>query len=162
MKAIDIRSMLIGVLTCACLFLIMGLTEKDGSFDTIVANKILIGDKDNPLIEITKDYDDGSSGLILLNNKKGFTGIALTMLDNDGYISIDTNCDVTDPDDPECSASLMSLGGDELGGLVSIYQRQNRNALFLGVAVDGAMIEAYDGDEKFKSYKNLVNKHIDE
>ena len=73
MKTIDIRSMLIGVLTCACFFLIMGQTQKDGSFDTIVANKILIGDKDKPLIELTKDYGDGDSGLILVNNNKGIS-----------------------------------------------------------------------------------------
>ena len=33
MKSIDIKSMLIGVLTCACLFLLMGQTKRPGFSD---------------------------------------------------------------------------------------------------------------------------------
>ena len=33
MKSIDIKSMLIGVLTCACLFLLMGQTKSPGVLD---------------------------------------------------------------------------------------------------------------------------------
>ena len=33
MKSIDIKSMLIGVLTCACLFLLMGQTKSPGFLD---------------------------------------------------------------------------------------------------------------------------------
>jgi len=36
MKTIDIKSMLIGTLTCACLFLIMGQTKNSGILDNKV------------------------------------------------------------------------------------------------------------------------------
>ncbi len=163
MKVFDIKSMLIGMLICLCSFLIMGQTKSDGQFDTIVANKIIIGTKDKPLVELNKDYLNGNTGLIKINNKRGFNGVMIGMDDGNGSLRINTYCQ---KNDPGCVASLVSVGGDEMGGLISIYGNgddPNLNGsypwLHLGIAENGAMIESYDNDSELKSYKTLVNKH---
>jgi hypothetical protein len=85
------------------------------------------------------------------------------MNDGNGSLSINTYCQ---KNDPGCVASLVSVGGDEMGGLISIYGNgddPNLNGsypwLHFGIAENGAMIESYDNDSELKSYKALVNKH---
>tara|TARA_B100001250_G_C19802710_1_gene791829 strand:- start:259 stop:756 length:498 start_codon:yes stop_codon:yes gene_type:complete len=160
---IDKKSVVIGFLSCLCITMFFGFSQKDGQFDTIVANKIIIGTKVKPLVELNKDYLNGNTGLIKINNKRGFNGVMIGMNDGNGSLRINTYCQ---KNDPGCVASLVSVGGDEMGGLISIYGNgddPNLNGsypwLHLGIAENGAMIESYDNDSELKSYKKLVNKH---
>ena len=91
---IDKKSLLIGFLSCLCLTMLLGFTQKDGNFDTIVANKILIGDRDNPMVNITKD---SNGGMIFINDRMGIQGISLMTIDNHGLIGIGTHCGDLDP-----------------------------------------------------------------
>jgi hypothetical protein len=137
---IDKKSVLIGFLSCLCITMFLGFTQKDGNFDTIVANKILIGDKDKPFVEISKNYD-GNSGLIMVKDKKGFNGLTLGMYDNHGFLSVNTRCSDNDPD---CVSGLLSLSADEFGGLIDIYANGTISAHSIGVSETGGMMELYD------------------
>ena len=152
---IDKKSVLIGFLSCLCITMFFGFSQKDGNFDTIVANKILIGDKAKPLIEISKNYITGNSGLIMVKNKKGINGLTLGMYDNHGFLSVNTQCSDSDPD---CVSALLDISADDFGGLISIYANGTVPTMFLGVSENGGMMEAYDENKKRKSYKNIVQK----
>ena len=55
----DIKSYVIGFLTCACLFLIMGHSDSYGNaeFDTITVKHIIIDDGDNDYNDISMTED---------------------------------------------------------------------------------------------------------
>ena len=115
-----------------------GFSQKDGNFDTIVANEVLIGDKDNPMIKITKDSD---GGMIFIHDQRGIRGISLMTIDNHGLISIDTHCGDLDP---SCVSGQIDLSADEYGGLIDIYAKGTIQTHTIGVSEVGGMMELYD------------------
>ena len=111
MKNLDMKSVIIGMLSCACMFLIMGQSPnaRDGNFETITAKKIIV-DGPNGRIIIGKGFADifgldviinnvshsiGKNGFVNQNFESGFssalTSQALILQNEEGLLAtVDT------------------------------------------------------------------------
>ena len=83
----DIKSYMIGFLTCTCIFLIMGQTRNsgEGKFETIYSKNIIIGDANNPdnFVQITSN----SIQVVGMDNESGQPIIKTSLLSN-GILSV--------------------------------------------------------------------------
>jgi len=146
----DIKSYVIGFLTCACLFLIMGQTEKEDFeiFDTIVAKSIGILGEDGKAVTLwNKDgigmSKDGTEGFklwidtngIIINNDKGKKVMTLQSLgDGNGSVIATFN-----GDSDEAQASMYT---QETNSGIRISNLHDKNVVNIGANKneDGAIL----------------------
>ena len=123
MEKIDIRSLVIGFLTCLCLFLMMG--QYRGNMGDITVNSITV-------------EDNGDGGFIQTYNSEGkkttYLGTATT---NHGILqTYDLNGDLV---------SYLAVVEGGAGGALMTYNRAGKSTLFAGTGYEGfGYLRSYD------------------
>ena len=117
MKKLDIRSVLIGVLATALVFVLIGATSQSGNLGDIVVNSI-------------KVLDDGTGGFISTHNADGEkTSYLGTALDGSGRLKT-FNAD-------GIQTSYLGTGTNGIGKL-STYNADGKETSYLGTGIDGS------------------------
>ncbi len=136
MKILDIRSVLIGVLCTALVFVLIGAKSQDKNLGDITVNSIRVVNNDGKIVAAL-DADEDGGRLDILNNDGKIVaaldadedGGRLDILNNDGKI-------------------VAALDADEDGGRIDILNNDGKVVAGLVTGEGGGKLDIYNKHEK--------------
>ena len=125
MKKLDIRSILIGVLCTALVFVLIGAKSQNENLGDIVVNSINVLDENgNSVVWLNADEEGGMIGV---KNTDGKTGIILGGAEDGGMLLI-SNSD---------GKTVAGLGADGAGGgALKTFNTHNKSVGYFGSSKD--------------------------
>jgi len=136
MKKLDIKSVIIGVLGTVLIFVTMGATKQNKTFNEIEVKSIKVVNDNGRTV--THIHSDKTGGVLAMANSKGgmVFGIAASEYGGDLFFyNSDGN-------------SVIMLTADELGGSLDILTSESKSGVQLGISEAGGSINIFNKYEK--------------
>ncbi|MEA1995580.1 MAG: hypothetical protein U9N18_05465 [Campylobacterota bacterium] len=134
-RAIDVKSLVIGVLATALFFTIIVIVAKsrnDANVDTITAKTIKIVNPEGKTVVSLRSVK--GTGMLGIYNKKGKVVVGLGSLEGAGNLSIHNK-------EGKCVADLASVGEE---GILDIYNKEGTPVAVLASNPEGGVLDIYN------------------
>jgi hypothetical protein len=140
MKKLDIRSILIGVLCTALVFVLIGAKSQNENLGDIVVNSI-------------KVLDDGTGGFLKTYNADGIqTSYLGTGEEGIGFLKVMNEGNITTYNADGIQTSYLGTGEGGIG-FISTYNADGIKTSYLGTAVEGSgKLQTYNKHEVLVGY----------
>ena len=125
MKKIDIKSIIIGVLGTALIFVTMGATKQNNEFGDISVKSIKVLDENGRTV--THIHSDKTGGVLAMASSKGDMVIGIAASEYGGDLFLYNN---------DGNAVVM-LSADEFGGSLDILTPESKSGVQLGITEGG-------------------------